>query len=146
MLLADRIYLNRKNRKWLKEKNIRIVGKPLGRPPKEQLNAYQKRKQKKERNQRNLIEGKFGQAKNAYGLSNIQAKRSDTSQSWISAIFFIMNLITLSKIATKYAIFCAFFKKQNLALFFNQTIKKGFAIFDFATYRNQKIVSAYKIC
>lgn len=105
LLLADRIYLNRSNRKLLKEKGIRIVGKPLGRPPKEELNAYQKRKLKKERNQRNLIEGKFGQGKNAYGLNNIQAKRSDTSESWISAIFFVMNLITLGKIAEKFPVF-----------------------------------------
>ena len=56
-------------------------------------------KLKKERNQRNHIEGKFGQAKNAYGLSSIKAKRSDTSQSWIGAIFFIMNLISLEKIS-----------------------------------------------
>ena len=118
LVLADQIYLNRKNRKWLKENNIRTVGKPLGRPPKEKLNAYQKRKQKKERNQRNLIEGKFGQAKNAYGLSNIQAKRSDTSQSWIGAIFFIMNLVKLQKIAEKYAIFCALFKNWIRLKFF----------------------------
>lgn len=120
LLLADQIYLNRKNRKWLKENNIRTVGKPLGRPPKQEQNAYQKRKLKKERNQRNLIEGKFGQAKNAYGLGNIKAKRSDTSQSWISAIFFIMNLITLSKIAEKYAIFCAFFEKHTKNIFVKQ--------------------------
>ncbi len=112
LLLADRICLNRENRKRLKEKNIRIVGKPLGRPPKQQLNAYQKRKQKKERNQRNLIEGKFGQGKNACGPGNIQAKRSDTSESWIACIFFVMNLITLEKIAKQYAIFWAFFKKS----------------------------------
>ena len=95
LLLADQIYFNRENRKWLKEKNIRIVGKPLGKPPKEKLNAYKRGKLKKERNQRNLIEGKFGQAKNAYGLSDIQARRSDTSESWIGAIFFVMNLIKL---------------------------------------------------
>lgn len=109
LLLADQVYLNRENRKWLKERDIRIVGKPLGRPPKQKLTAYQKQKLKKERNQRNLIEGKFGQAKNAYGLGNIKAKRKDTSESWIGAIFFIKNLITLSKIADKYAIFCALF-------------------------------------
>lgn len=131
LLLADRIYLNGNNRKWLKEKSIRIVGKPLGRPPKKQLSAYQKRKLKKERNQRNLIEGKFGQAKNGYGLSNIQAKRSDTSQSWIGAIFFIINLISLIKIADKYAVFCAFFKKQTLTIFFMNIIKKGTTIFNF---------------
>lgn len=124
LLLADRIYLNQKNRKWLKENGIRIVGKPLGRPKKQKLNAYQKRKLKKERNQRNLIEGKFGQAKNAYGLSDIKAKRSDTSQSWIAAIFFIMNLITLTKIADKYAIFCAFFENSLLNLFCNRIIEK----------------------
>lgn len=112
LLLADRIYLNRENRKWLKLKGIRIVGKPLGRPPKQNLNAYQKRKLKEERNQRNLIEGKFGQAKNAYGLRDIKAKRADTSESWIGAIFFILNLITLSKIAETYAIFCAFLKRN----------------------------------
>lgn len=77
-------------------------------------------KTKKERNQRNLIEGKFGQAKNVYGLGNIKAKRRDTSQSWISAIFFIMNLITLSKIAHKYAVFCAFFEKYTKNIFVKQ--------------------------
>ena len=96
----------------MKEKAIRIVGKPLGRPPKEKLNAYQKRKLKKERNQRNLIEGKFGQGKNAYGLKYIKAKRSDTSESWIGAIFFVMNLVSLMKIADIYAIFCAYLKNQ----------------------------------
>ncbi len=33
LLLADRKYLTRENRRYLKEHNIRIVGKPLGRPP-----------------------------------------------------------------------------------------------------------------
>jgi hypothetical protein len=117
LVLADQIYLNRKNRSWLKERDIRIVGKALGRPKKVTLTAYQKRKLKKERNQRNHIEAKFGQAKNAYGLSNIKAKRSDTSQSWIGAIFFIMNLITLTKIAKQYAIFCALFKNWKIAGF-----------------------------
>lgn len=118
LLLADQIYMNRENRKWLKQKEIRIVGKPLGRPVKQELTAYQKRKLKKERNQRNLIEGKFGQAKNAYGLSNIQAKRSDTSQSWIGAIFFVMNLVTLLKIANAYAIFYAILKNWAQETFF----------------------------
>jgi hypothetical protein len=111
LLLADRIYLNRENRKWLKERKIRIVGVPLGRPPKENLTAYQKRKRKKERNQRNHIEGKFGQGKNAYGLGDIRAKRRDTSESWIGAVFFVMNLVSLVKIADLHAIFCSLFKK-----------------------------------
>jgi hypothetical protein len=111
LLLADRIYLNRGNRKWLKEKGIRTVGVPLGRPPKEELTAHQKRKRKKERNQRNHIEGKFGQGKNAYGLGDIRAKRRDTSESWIGAVFFVMNLVSLVKIADLHAVFYALFKK-----------------------------------
>lgn len=99
LLLADRIYLTRENRALLKEKNIRIVGKPLGRPVKEQLSPYQKQKKKKERNQRNHIEGKFGQGKNGYALNCIRARRADTSESWIAAIFFVMNLTRLMKIA-----------------------------------------------
>lgn len=104
LLLADGIYMNRANRKWMKQKGIRMVGKPLGRPPKEDLSPYQKRKQRKQRSQRNLVEGKIGQAKNAYGLSNIRARRKDTSESWICAIFFVMNLTTLFKVWTEYGI------------------------------------------
>ena len=99
----------------------------MGRPPKQQLNAYQKRKRKKEQNQRNLIEGKFGQGKNAYGLSNIKAKRSDTSESWIACIFFVMNLVKLEKIAKQYAIFYALFKTTIYNV--NQIIK---------TYKNSE--------
>jgi len=102
LVLADGIYMTRGNRKYMKEKGIRIVGKPLGRPPKIELSPYQKRKQRKERNQRNLIEGKFGQGKNGYSLNCIRATRKDTSESWIAAIFFVMNLITLGKVAEKY--------------------------------------------
>lgn len=136
LVLADRIYLNRKNRKWLKEKGIRTVGKPLGRPKKQELNAYQKRKLKKERNQRNHIEGKFGQAKNKYGLNNIQARRSDTSQSWIGAIFFVMNLITLEKIAKKYAIFCALFENWIKSMISN--LRKSFSYKNFTEIHKLK--------
>lgn len=108
LVLADTIYLNRENRKWLKDKGIRIVGKPLGRPPKKQLTPYQKQKQRKERNQRNLVEGKIGQGKNAYGLNKIKARRKDTSESWIHAIFFVMNLVTLLKVSAQYAQNAAF--------------------------------------
>jgi len=34
VVLAENIYLTRANREFLKELGIRIIGKPLGRPPK----------------------------------------------------------------------------------------------------------------
>lgn len=97
VVIADKIYGTRENRQWLKERDIRYSGKSLGRPPVEQLIPYQKRKQKEEKGKRNHIEGKFGQGKNAYELNKIRAKTAKTSESWIAAIFFVMNLIRFSK-------------------------------------------------
>jgi len=41
------------------------------------------------------VEGKFGQGKNGHNLSRVRAAR--TSESWIAAIFFVMNLVRFSK-------------------------------------------------
>ena len=92
VVLADKAYLTRENRKYLRELEIRVTGTPPGRPIKDE-SYYEKAKKRKENNQRNHIEGKFGQAKNAYGLSKIRARRQDTSESWIASIFFVMNLV-----------------------------------------------------
>ena len=91
----------------MKEHGIRIVGKPLGRPPKEKLSGYRKYKTRKEQNMRNHVEGKFGQGKNGYGLNMIPARRQDTSESWISAILFVMNLTKLMQLALKHGYFLA---------------------------------------
>ena len=58
---------------------------------------------------RNHVEGKFGQGKNGYDLNRIRAKRQDTSESWISAILFVMNLTKLMKVAVRYGYFLAIF-------------------------------------
>jgi len=105
LLLADRKYLTQANRRYLKEHNIRIVGKPLGRPPKKKLSGYRKYKTRKEQNMRNHVEGKFGQGKNGYELNEVRARRTDTSESWISAILFVMNLTKLMKVAGRYSYF-----------------------------------------
>jgi len=96
VVLCDGIYLSRENRKWLKGKNIRHIGKPLGRP--KEISPYARRKLKKERGMRNHIEGKFGQGKNKYELDRIRARRQDTSQSWIAAIILVLNLVRWNKI------------------------------------------------
>lgn len=92
--LGDQIYLNRENRKFLKEKGIEIVGKPLGRPPKKDpLTPAQKYRKRKKAAERNQVEGKFGQAKRGYGLNNVKARLPETSVSWINTIIFVMNLL-----------------------------------------------------
>jgi transposase, IS5 family len=46
--------------------------------------------------ERNPIEGKFGQAKIAYGLDNIKAKLQQTSESWIACIALVLNLVRMT--------------------------------------------------
>lgn len=94
LVQVDKIYATRENRKWLKERGIRITAPPLGRKPvKTKQTQYQKRKKRQEAAERNHIEGKFGQGKNGYNLNQIRARLKDTSESWIACIFFVMNLI-----------------------------------------------------
>ena len=90
ILLVDKIYLTKDNRKWLNEREISITNKPLGRPKKE--TSYEKSKKKKLKNKRNQIEGKFGEGKNGNSLNKVRARLKDTSESWVAGIFFVMNL------------------------------------------------------
>ena len=92
----DRIYGTNANRNWCSERGIRMTVPPKGKRPPE--NVYQKRKRKKEFNERNQIQGKFGQAKQGYGLNNIKAKLSGTSHSWIGAILFVTNLVKFAEL------------------------------------------------
>lgn len=89
-VLADQLYCTRENRKWLKEKGIKLAAKPLGRPS---AKAVEKHVSPGERNP---IEGKFGQAKNGYGMNRIRARLKDTSQSWIASIILVLNLVKLA--------------------------------------------------
>jgi transposase, IS5 family len=103
IFLGDRIFLTRENRKYLKEKGIKIYGKPLGRPPiQSPKTPAQRYRDKKEAAKRNHVEGKFGQGKRGYGLNNIMARLPETSESWINAIVFVMNLTKLLQVAEKW--------------------------------------------
>ncbi|WP_159523629.1 transposase [Sunxiuqinia indica] len=103
VFLGDKIFQTRENRKCLKEKGIKIYGKPMGRPPKnDSQTAGQKYRDKKEASKRNHVESKFGQAKRGYGLNNIMVRLPETSESWINAILFVMNLAKLLQVAKKW--------------------------------------------
>lgn len=101
-VLADNIYGSRENRKLLKDLGIKFSGKPLGRQKTETEEnkadlAEEKKRRKKEYRERIPIEGKFGQGKNGYRLNYIRAKTKATSESWVSCIFFVMNIVKLAK-------------------------------------------------
>jgi IS5 family transposase len=93
---ADQIFGNRDNRAYMKQRGIKYIGRALGRPTAE--SKQQEGLLQKEMTQRNAIEGKFGQGKNAYGLAKIKARLKDTSESWISSIYFVMNLLKLVQV------------------------------------------------
>ena len=90
---ADQIYITRENRKWCKEKNILLNGKPLGRPTEQTKERI--KELRKAVSERNCVEGKFGQAKRWYGMGNIHAKLKARSESMIGAIVVALNLIRL---------------------------------------------------
>jgi len=95
-VLADQIYCNRENRRWMKEKGIKLVAKPLGRPAAGAVAVHLRP------GERNPIEGKFGQGKLAYGLDCIRAKLKETSESWIACIALVLNLVKLTRHALLY--------------------------------------------
>lgn len=88
-VLADKIYCTRENRMWLKGLGIELRAKPLGRPTAVSAEHVSP-------GERNPIEGKFGQAKTAYGMNRIKARLSQTSQSWIATIIMVLNLVKLA--------------------------------------------------
>jgi IS5 family transposase len=93
-VIGDTLYGTRENRKFLKERGIEFSGKSLGRPPKltEQEARLARKRRKDQARLRNGIEGKFGEGKRKYDLDLVKAKTMKTSESWIAAVFFVMNL------------------------------------------------------
>lgn len=78
---------------------------------------------------RNLIEGKFGQAKTGYGLNRIKARLKVKSESWKTSIILVLNLFKLAgvkllrPIINFYMSFSARLLKtvfQNLSYIFRQ--------------------------
>lgn len=87
---ADKIYCTRENRRRLKELEITLRAKALGRPSAVKTEHVSP-------GERNPIEGKFGQAKTAYGLNRIKARLQHTSESWIATIVLALNLVRLTR-------------------------------------------------
>jgi len=96
-ILADQIYRTRKNLSWCKERGIRLSGPRLGRPPKGAgPSAGQKATERKDAADRNVVEGVFGTAKTAYGLSRVKARLEGTTLTVISLAILVFNLRKLA--------------------------------------------------
>jgi len=97
--LADKIYLTRENRKYMKDKGIEHTGSPLGRPRQEEKKKTARLKKKN--NERNHIEGKIGQGKLKFGLDKLRTKTISTSLCAINLIALAMNMLALKNSALR---------------------------------------------
>jgi hypothetical protein len=90
---VDRIYRNRENRRYCKDKGIRISGPPLGRPQKDKKEHKKVLKEARlDERIRIAIEGKFGNGKRRYGWDRIMTKLKDTSETAIGVTVLVMNM------------------------------------------------------
>ena len=96
LIQVDKIYGTNNNRTWCKQRDIRMTVTSKGKP--KELTKYQKAKRKREYAERNAVEGKFGQAKQAYNLNEIKAKLKNTSETWVGAIFFVVNCVKFAQL------------------------------------------------
>ena len=116
-VLADKIYRNRDNLAFCKEREIRLSGPALGRPKK---NDKPDRKQDyKDICERVEVERKFSLAKLKCGLGKIYTRLAETTESVIVLSILVVNL---KKICHDFiALFLRFFMtavhRENLALF-----------------------------
>ena len=90
---ADKIYLNKANRKYLKDEEINTYCKPLGRPSKESKSPEFIAKMTKAVGERNEIECSFGTGKRIYRANNIRAKLPETSECWTGMCYFVKNVM-----------------------------------------------------
>ena len=92
-VLVDGAYRTRDNRRYCKERGIRILGKPLGRPMEIPLIVEAERKQTlQDERERNWVESKFGIGKRRYGLARLMTRLAETSKTTAVLILAMMNL------------------------------------------------------
>ena len=105
---ADKLYLGKTNRKYLKERHVDYFNHPLGRPPKE-VNDEHVGDKKRAIGERNEIEGTFGTSKRVYRANDSRAKLDETADTWIGACFFAKNVMKFLR-----GLFCLFFAEMGL--------------------------------
>ena len=92
-ILADKIFRNRENLTWCKERGVRLNGPRLGRPPKDQVQYLEERElERRESGERNEIEGCIGVCKRRYGLDLVTMRLKHTSEVAIHVAILTRNL------------------------------------------------------
>jgi len=89
-ILADKIYRNRNNLAYCKDRNIRLSGPALGRPRKDAI--IDKKAEYRDNADRVEVERAFSLAKGSYGLGLIRTKLEGTTRGSIVLSILVMNI------------------------------------------------------
>jgi hypothetical protein len=89
-ILADKIYRNRNNLAYCKERSIRLSGPALGRPRKDAV--IDKKAEFRDNADRVEVERAFSLAKGSYGLGLIRTKLEETTRGSIVLSILVMNI------------------------------------------------------
>ena len=89
-ILADKIYRNRNNLAYCKERNIRLSGPALGRPRKDAV--IDKKAEYRDNADRVEVERAFSLAKGSYGLGLIRTKLEEMTRGSIVLSILVMNI------------------------------------------------------
>ena len=95
-VLVDGIYRNRGNLAFCKQRGIRLMGKPLGRPRKDAV--FNKKQMRTDDIDRIEAERQLSHAKGSFGLGLIRTKLKDTSETAIALSIVALNLHHIGRI------------------------------------------------
>ena len=96
-VLVDGIYRNRGNLAYCKQKGIRLMGKPLGRPRKDA--TVNKKQMRADEIDRIEAERQLSHAKGSFGLGLIRTRLKDTSETAIALSIVALNLHNIGRIS-----------------------------------------------
>lgn len=121
-ILADRIYQTRRNKMFCAQLGIRLSGPPLGRRKASETDTKIKRQIDRDACERNVIEGRNGNAKRRFGLDRLFSKLDETAKAEAALIILAMKRQPPAGLLA-YALFpfpsvlvhiCSFFSKPYL--------------------------------
>ena len=95
-VLADKIYRTRENLAFCKKHGIRLLGKPLGRPKKD--DASDKKMVRQDEIDRIAVEREFSYAKGSFGLGLIRSKLKETSETAIAMAILALNIARAGRV------------------------------------------------
>jgi hypothetical protein len=91
VIIGDKVYGTNANRKFCRDRGLRLSAPKLRRKS-EEFKEAERKQLYEEGCKRNAIEGDYGTGKRKYGLGLIMAKLHDTTLTAISFGFFVLNM------------------------------------------------------